>query len=637
MPRKYVSKAVRKSTHHDPDKIKKAIEAINNGLGLRECAKKFNMSSTTLHRHLKSGGTLKKKGGQTALTPEEEAVLVDRLQVCSDWGYPIDSLTLRLLVKDFLDRQGKKVSKFKNNTPGPDFVVSFLTRYKHFLSNRMCQNIKRSRAQISPEVINSYFDELTNELAGVPAANIINYDETNLCDDPGRKKLIFRRGCKYPERIINSSKASTSVMFAATGEGKILPPYVVYKAQHLYDSWREGGPKHSRYNRTKSGWFDNFCFQDWVETIAIPHFRNVDGPKIMIGDNLSSHLSLDVIRVCKENNIKFVFLPSNSTHLTQPLDVAFFRPMKIAWRQILEEWKLGPGKHEASVPKDKFPPLLKKLMDTLNEDNVKAGFKKCGLVPLNRKPVLQMLPDYKSSLAGINSNNDTASQNSIQDESVASSTSVMAIDDSFKELLRSLRQYDSPQPKKRRTKVNVAPGKSLQVSDFGEDPDDPEPMSSNMAVKKAKPKKVLKEKVNTKDSTTEESDYSIQDSDKDFRLDSSSEEEPTFDTTGSIPDTPASTENFSPDDFCVVKVYGKVESVFRLYVCQLEYPQDDGFVGKFYKKVTGTKRFVQTDEDAFFQEKDILKKLHPVTGLQTSSRFKNMVTFHDDLDNLILY
>lgn len=43
MPRKNVSKVVRKSTHHDPDKIKKAIEALNNGLGLRQCAKRFNM------------------------------------------------------------------------------------------------------------------------------------------------------------------------------------------------------------------------------------------------------------------------------------------------------------------------------------------------------------------------------------------------------------------------------------------------------------------------------------------------------------------------------------------------------------------------------------------------------------------
>lgn len=42
---------------------------------------------------------------------------------------------------------------------------------------------------------------------------------------------------------MNSSKSSTSVVFAASADGKILPPYTVYKAVHLYDSWREGGQK----------------------------------------------------------------------------------------------------------------------------------------------------------------------------------------------------------------------------------------------------------------------------------------------------------------------------------------------------------------------------------------------------------
>ena len=64
----------------------------------------------------------------------------------------------------------------------------------------------------------------------MPLSNIVNYDETNLSDDPGKRKVIIRRGTKYPERVINSSKSSTSVMFAAAADGTILPPYVVYKA-----------------------------------------------------------------------------------------------------------------------------------------------------------------------------------------------------------------------------------------------------------------------------------------------------------------------------------------------------------------------------------------------------------------------
>ena len=170
MPRKYASVAIKKYKDPNTETIIKDIEDLNNGMSFRNCSEKHNLSVTTstLHRHFKTGSTLKKRGGQTTLTAEEEAVMVDRLKVCSDWGYPVDSLTLRLLVKDFLERQGKPVYKFKDNTPGPDFVASFLNRHKEFLSARLWQNIKRSRAAVSPEVINSYFDELENELKDVP-------------------------------------------------------------------------------------------------------------------------------------------------------------------------------------------------------------------------------------------------------------------------------------------------------------------------------------------------------------------------------------------------------------------------------------------------------------------------------------
>lgn len=136
---------------------------------------------------------------------------------------------------------------------------------------------------------------------------------------------------------MESSKASTSVMFAATAEGKILPPYMVHKAQRIYDSWRKNSPKNSRCNWTKSGWFDRFCFFDCIESTTMLSLKNLEGPKFLIAENLSSHLSVDVIKLCIDNLIRFKFLCINSTHLTQPLNFDFFRPMKVAWHQILKE------------------------------------------------------------------------------------------------------------------------------------------------------------------------------------------------------------------------------------------------------------------------------------------------------------
>ena len=120
--------------------------------------------------------------------------------------------------------------------------------------------------------------------------------------------------------------------------------------------------------------------------IVIPHTRKLSDKKVLIGDNLSSHLSEEVIDSCEKKNIAFVFLPANSTHLCQPLDVSFFRLMKIAWRKIVEKWIKGPGRRQATIPKDTFPQLLSSLTDAITtnaKSNLKSGFEACGIFPLN--------------------------------------------------------------------------------------------------------------------------------------------------------------------------------------------------------------------------------------------------------------
>jgi len=307
-------------------------------------------------------------------------------------GYPVDALKLRLLVKQYLTKRGRTVAKFRDNLLGKDWLYSFVRRQCDIISQRMCQNICQKRAQVASDTVTTYFDNFETTLDGVPPTNIINFDETNLMNDPGQKKCLYRRGCKYPERVMNNTKASTSIMFAGTASGELLHPYVVYKAQHLHDRWIEGGPPEVRYNRTRSGWFDSMCFTDWFLSVVILYYRRLDGKKVLIGDNLASHFSEDVIAKCEELEISFVSLPPNSTHTCQPLDVCMYGPMKKYWRETLTEWKSGAGRHMPTAPKEWFPRLLGKLLDRVqptSSSNLVSGFKKCGIYPLDREQVMQ--------------------------------------------------------------------------------------------------------------------------------------------------------------------------------------------------------------------------------------------------------
>jgi len=449
---KYVKKVGGKSyQNYSEETLKKAVmELKTKKITFRDAEKKYRISKSTLQRKVNNKNMMK-VGRPNTLSEKDEVNLVKGICLSSKWGFPFTSMDIRLLVQQFLNKNGIKEKRFTNNLPGYEWFKHFLDRHKSILSERLAENIKRSRAEINHESIKKYFEHLKNSLSGVSENLIINYDETNITDDPGKAKIITRRGCKHPERILDSSKSSVSVMFAGTASGYLLPPYVVYKAENLYDSWTEGGPKGTRYNRSKSGWFDGVLFEDWFNKLILPYYKKfpADIPKAMIGDNLASHISLAVIEKCNEYNIRFILLPPNSTHLCQPLDVAFFRPLKIHWRKTLLAYK---NKHRGSIPKTEFPRVFKNALDRLNIDNCASknlisGFKATGIYPLDENMVLCKIPTLSRHLnESISTSEDTGS----------------SWCETFENFLSESRVKETSNLRKnQRKKLSVQPGKSI--------------------------------------------------------------------------------------------------------------------------------------------------------------------------------
>lgn len=340
--------------------------------------------------------SLKSPGRPTVFSREEEEVLTGHILAVATYGFPLCVNDLKVIVKSYLEKCGRNVSIFKYNLPGSDWVKLFMGRHPE-ISQRAAKNISLSRASVDKTVIEDYFKHFEKEVEGVPPSNIYNYDETNFVDDPGCPNVLVKRGTKYPELIRNATKACTTVMMCGNAAGDLVPPYVIYRAENVYNTWTEGGPPGCRYHRSKSGWIDSYIFADWFENHFLPFVRRQQGKKVLLGDNLSSHFNVDVIKKCEENDIVFVALAPNATHLLQPLDVAFFRPLKVEWRKTLDAWKVTPqGRRCGTVPKDMFPKLLKTTLENLeprSNTNLQAGFRKCGIFPLDPNKVLERLSD----------------------------------------------------------------------------------------------------------------------------------------------------------------------------------------------------------------------------------------------------
>ena len=76
--------------------------------------------------------------------------------------------------------------------PGVEWFCLFIKRNN--LAKRIVDNVKAARADISEEIISTYFDNLEQSLNEILPENVFNYDETNVTDDPGSKTVIVRRG-----------------------------------------------------------------------------------------------------------------------------------------------------------------------------------------------------------------------------------------------------------------------------------------------------------------------------------------------------------------------------------------------------------------------------------------------------------
>ncbi|KAJ8939281.1 hypothetical protein NQ318_014929 [Aromia moschata] len=332
----------------------------------RAAAIKFNVPRISLLRRI-GGKHTKPVGHPTILSQAEEETIAKTLGVVAKWGFPLNRVDVRDVIKKYLDKQGKEVVVFKNNTPGPDFLDSFITRNN--LSIRTASNIKRSRSSVNRGDIFKFFNNAEVALQDVKSINLYNYDETNVTDDPGAKKVIVPRNTKRVERVQEHSRASISIMVCGNANGDLLPPMVVYKALNIYENWTQGGPVGTKYASSASGWFDMNLFETWFFSILLPHVeatREAGDTVVLLGDNLASHFSPKVIEACRTSKIYISPFPANATHLMQPLDVAVFAPMKKKWREILDKWQ-RESRYPGCIPKEQFPVLLGRLWSGISD------------------------------------------------------------------------------------------------------------------------------------------------------------------------------------------------------------------------------------------------------------------------------
>ena len=126
----------------------------------------------------------------------------------------------------------------------------------------------------------------------------------------------------------------------------------------------------------------------WLHEVFEPTTRDkANGePHLLICDGHESHITASWITYCMKNNIIFMVLPPHSSHLTQPLDVGVFSPLKTLIASAIEP--LISTELHCILKAEWLSAYVEAYDKAFCLQNIRAGFCGTSILPYNPKKVL---------------------------------------------------------------------------------------------------------------------------------------------------------------------------------------------------------------------------------------------------------
>ena len=181
-------------------------------------------------------------------------------------------------------------------------------------------------------------------------------------------------------------KSQITVIACCNAAGYAMPPTVVFDRKQIRQEMTYREVSGTTYAGTSNGWVNAEIFNSWFSKHFLAHAPSAR-PLILLLDGHSSHFKSIVLRLAAENGVIIFCLPSNTTHLTQPLDKGCFGPLKAYWKEECQEYlNMNPGR---VVTRYQFSEILSKAWAKgMTMKNIIGGFKTTGIFPLNCEAIL---------------------------------------------------------------------------------------------------------------------------------------------------------------------------------------------------------------------------------------------------------
>ena len=178
-------------------------------------------------------------------------------------------------------------------------------------------------------------------------------------------------------------KESLTALFMYSADGTRAPPMLMFKyADRVPASILKNCPADWGIGNSENVWMTTETFYEYIANVFYPWLQKseIEFPVIIYLDGHSSHVTIPLVKFCREKQIELIALFPNATHIMQPLDISFFHPFKEMWRSTIIKYKAE--KNISRLKKEPVPAVLFQTLESyVNEKTtIQNGFEAAGLV-----------------------------------------------------------------------------------------------------------------------------------------------------------------------------------------------------------------------------------------------------------------
>ena len=142
-----------------------------------------------------------------------------------------------------------------------------------------------------------------------------------------------------------------------------------------------------QYTYTSNGWFKQETYLDIIQDLT-PFIttENIPIPVVLFIDGAKCHVSIEMAEICLKSRIQPLLLHSNTTHLSQALDLTFFVSLKVGLKAEEEQWHRETDNIGSNLNKYSIVELVYKVTERIiadKHDLITKGFKQAGILPWN--------------------------------------------------------------------------------------------------------------------------------------------------------------------------------------------------------------------------------------------------------------